>query len=197
MLQRRWKHTTRKDTAPKHQLKHPYACTKWISRKTHHYTPELEGIKGQARYCDRNTTFVGTNRAMAWEIRHRRCEGTSKNGEAPLKEKWSHFDLKSWVTSGTKRDPGFRIIWRIFESNWLSISSQFDTNILQLLGTLGQILVTPVNQLFRSKWLLFFLSVSLTTTQGSQLLYFLQCRILWPDVDSTRYMTFGVLQRNT
>ena len=43
--------------------------------------------------------------------------------------------------------------------NWLSISSQFHTNILQLLEIQGQILVPPVTQLFRSKWLYFFLSV--------------------------------------
>ena len=42
------------------------------------------------------------------------------------------------------------------ESIWLSISSQFDSNILQLLGILGRILVSPVTQLFRSKWLHFF-----------------------------------------
>ena len=38
-------------------------------------------------------------------------------------KKWSHFDLKSWVTGGTKLQSN----WRIFESNWLSISSQFDS----------------------------------------------------------------------
>ena len=68
----------------------------------------------------------------------------------------SHFDLKSWVTGGT-------IIWpenpnnlKILESNWLSISSQFDSNNLQLLGIPGRILVPPVTQLFSSKWLHFF-----------------------------------------
>ena len=64
------------------------------------------------------------------------------------KKKWSHFDLKSWVTSGTKIRPGIPSNWKIFESNWLSI--------LQLLGILGRILVHPMTQLFRSKWLHFF-----------------------------------------
>ena len=109
------------------------------------------------------------------------------------KKIWSHFDLKSWVTGGTKIRPGIPSTWRIFESNWLyidfdsilrinsnwlslssqfdsiltltrfwksiqidSISSQFDLNILQLLGIPGRILVPPVTQLFRSKWLYFF-----------------------------------------
>ena len=40
------------------------------------------------------------------------------------KKKWSHFDLKSRVTGGTKIRPGISSNWRIFESNWLSISSQ-------------------------------------------------------------------------
>ena len=95
------------------------------------------------------------------------------------RKKWSHFDLKSGVTGGTKIWPGFPSNWkifesnwldiesqfqrpgipsncRIFESNWLDIESQFDSNILQLLGIPGQILVPPVTPLFRSKWLNFF-----------------------------------------
>ena len=68
------------------------------------------------------------------------------------KKKYSDFDLKNWVIGGTKIRPRVwkynkigRIelfvlyVWRIFESNWLyvdsqfqnrlSISSQFDSNI--------------------------------------------------------------------
>ena len=40
-------------------------------------------------------------------------------------------------------------------------SSQFDSNILQLLGISGRILVPKVTQLFRSKWLPFSFSVQL------------------------------------
>ena len=80
-----------------------------------------------------------------------------------LKEKWRHFDLKSLVTDGTKIRPGIPSNWRIFESNWvklcLSISSQFDSNILQLLGIPDRISVPPVTQFFRSKWLHFSFSV--------------------------------------
>ena len=39
---------------------------------------------------------------------------------------WSHFDLKSWVTGGTKIRPGIQSNWRIFESKWLDIGSQFE-----------------------------------------------------------------------
>ena len=38
------------------------------------------------------------------------------------KKKLSHFDLKSWVTGGTKIWPGIPSNWRIFESNWLDIN---------------------------------------------------------------------------
>ena len=82
------------------------------------------------------------------------------------RKKTSHFGLKSWVTGGTKIRPGMTSYWRIFESNWLDIESQivnrfdvesqFDSNILQLLGIPGRILVPPVTQLFRAKWLHFF-----------------------------------------
>ena len=69
------------------------------------------------------------------------------------KKKWSHFDLKSRVSGGTNNSTRDSSKWRIFESNWLSISSQFDSNILQFLGIPGRILVPPVTQLYRSKWL--------------------------------------------
>ena len=42
------------------------------------------------------------------------------------KKKWSHFDLKSWVTGGTKIRPGIPSNWKLFESNWLDIESQID-----------------------------------------------------------------------
>ena len=41
------------------------------------------------------------------------------------KKKCSHFDLKSWVTGGTKIWPGISSNWRIFESNWLASDSTF------------------------------------------------------------------------
>ena len=72
------------------------------------------------------------------------------------KKKWCHFDLKKWVTGLTKIWPGIQSNWRIFESNWFSISSQFDSNMFQLLGIPGQILVPRLTQLFRSKWLYVF-----------------------------------------
>ena len=68
----------------------------------------------------------------------------------------SHFDLKSWVTCGNKIRPGISRNWRTFESSWLSITSQYDSNILQLLVIAGRILFPQVTQLFRSKWLHFF-----------------------------------------
>ena len=68
-----------------------------------------------------------------------------------------------------KFDTGFRVvgeylsqsdlILRVKLTIWLSILSQFDSNTLQLLGILGRILVPPVTQLTRSKWLHFFLPV--------------------------------------
>ena len=48
------------------------------------------------------------------------------------RKKWSHFDLKNWVTGGTKIRPGNPSNWRIFETNWLDIASQF--NWLNFLG---------------------------------------------------------------
>ena len=117
------------------------------------------------------------------------------------RKKWSHFDLKSWVTGGTQIRPGIPRNWRIFESNWLdiesqlkklrifesnwldiesqfkiwlSISSQFDWNTFQLLGIPGRILVPQVTQLYRSKWLHFFFRLIGDSAWGSGWLH--HCR---------------------
>ena len=59
------------------------------------------------------------------------------------KKKWSHFDLKNWVTGRNKIRPGIPSIWRIYiwvklarywVSNWLDIESQIDS-ILRVLLT--------------------------------------------------------------
>ena len=81
------------------------------------------------------------------------AKGIRWSGAVYWKKKWSHFDRKSWVTGGTKIRPGIPSKWEIFESNWLSISSQFDSNTFQLLGIPGRILVQTLTQLSRSKWL--------------------------------------------
>ena len=92
-------------------------------------------------------------------------------------KKLSHFDLKSWVTGRIIIRPGKVSNWKIFESIWLSMLSQFDSqcwvltliaetiwlmlkqfdwNILQLPTLPGRILVPQVTQLFMSKLLNFF-----------------------------------------
>ena len=43
------------------------------------------------------------------------------------REKIESFDLKSWVTGGFIIRPGKVSNWRIFESIWLSMLSQFDS----------------------------------------------------------------------
>ena len=59
---------------------------------------------------------------------------------------WSHF------TGGTIILLGIPSNWRIFVSNWLDIFSQFDFQ------SRGRILVPPVIQPFRLKWLHFSFS---------------------------------------
>ena len=56
-----------------------------------------------------------------------------------LKEKMESFDLKSWVTGGTKFNPRFRVIGE-YLNQIDSILSQFGLNILQLLRIPGRIL---------------------------------------------------------
>ena len=62
-------------------------------------------------------------------------------------------------------DSQYRVIFtRNIESNWLAKSSQFDSYILRIPGL---ILVSPVTQLFRSKWLHFFIAEIKTSAFSS------------------------------
>ena len=61
--------------------------------------------------------------------------------QSSARKKLSHFDLKIWIPGGTKIRPEIPSNWRIFESNWPDVEIQFDSNVLQLLGISGQILV--------------------------------------------------------
>ena len=68
------------------------------------------------------------------------------------KIKWSHFDLKSWVTGATKIRPEIPSNWRISESNRLDIVSQ----IANLTHNIESIFSCASDSTFRSKWLNFF-----------------------------------------
>ena len=58
------------------------------------------------------------------------------------RKKLSHFDIKSWVTCGTKIQPGKVGNWRIFESNKLNIES-----------LIGSTLRVKLAQHWESSWL--------------------------------------------
>ena len=77
----------------------------------------------------------------------------------------SHFDIKSWVTCGTKIRPRKVGNWRIFESNWLNIERQIDStlrvkltqhwkpNWLNIESQVGSTLRVKLAQHWESSWL--------------------------------------------
>ena len=70
-----------------------------------------------------------------------------------LAQQWE----SSWLNIESQIDPTLRVkLTQHWESNWLNIESQIDPNILQLLNLQGRIIIPPVIQLLRSKWLNFF-----------------------------------------
>ena len=122
-------------------------------------------------------------------ILHKKTCGQGRSSEH-WKKKLSQVDLKSWVTGGTKIRPGIPSNWRIFEWNWLLISSQFDSqyrvnftqvfsNYSQLLGIPVRILVSPVTQLFRSTWLNFFFSEGRLLTLPDTLFCYIKLPNTW------------------
>ena len=74
-----------------------------------------------------------------------------------LRVKLTRYWESNWLDIESQIDSILRVkLTRYWESNWLDIDSQIVSNIFQLLGIPDRILVPPVTQLFRSKWLNFF-----------------------------------------
>ena len=89
--------------------------------------------KFQSQYITKkNRAFQQLKRILSVGYMSSNCQCDDIN------ERKNGLNLKSWVTGGSKIRHGISSNWRIFESNWLLI------------------LVLPVTQLFRSKWLHFF-----------------------------------------
>ena len=75
----------------------------------------------------------------------------------PERKKLSHFDMKSWVTCGTKIRPRKEGNYRIFESNWLNIKSPIDStlkpNWLNITSPIDSTLRVQLTQHWESNWL--------------------------------------------
>ena len=68
-------------------------------------------------------------------------------------KKLSHFDLKSWITGGIIIRPGKVSNWRIFESIWLSMLSQFDSQFwVNLTHNVESIWLTMLSQFDSQRW---------------------------------------------
>ena len=107
-----------------------------------------------------------------WESNWRDIESQI---DSTLRVKLTRYWESNWRDIESQIDSTLRVkLTRYWESNlldnesqidsilrfkltiWLSKSSQFYSNILQLLGIPGPILSPPVTQCYRSKWLPFF-----------------------------------------
>ena len=86
-----------------------------------------------------------------------------------LRVKLIHHCESNWLNIESQIDLTLRVkLTQHWESDWFNIESQIDSNILQLPTLPGWILVPPVTQLFRSKWLnLFSLWIVLAYTRFS------------------------------
>ena len=65
------------------------------------------------------------------------------------RKKFGYFDLKSWVTGGTKIWHGIPSNWRMFESNWLDIESHW----LDIESQIDSILRVKLTRYWESNWL--------------------------------------------
>ena len=94
-------------------------------------------------------TFHFWNAFLTQNRRNINCRNCPwKKRESFWPEKLSH-----WQNYNSTRDSDLsENIWIKLTRYWES-NCQFDSNILQLLGIPGLILVLPLTQLFRSKWL--------------------------------------------
>ena len=60
-----------------------------------------------------------------WELGHLITFKKSVYNFLTERKKWSHFDLKSWVTGGTRVRFWIPSNQRIYDLNWLDIASHF------------------------------------------------------------------------
>ena len=74
-----------------------------------------------------------------------------------LREKNESFDIKSWVTGGTKIRPGKVGNWSIFESNWLTLrvklAQHWESNWLNIESQIDSTLRVKLTQHCESNWL--------------------------------------------
>ena len=87
------------------------------------------------------------------------------------KKKSSHFDLRSWVTWGTKIRLGIPSNWRIFESNWLNIESQIESTLR-----------VKLNQHWESNWI----------NIESQIDSILRVNLNWLNIESQFELTLNI-----
>ena len=74
--------------------------------------------------------------------------------DSTLRVKLTQHWESNWLNIESQIDSTLRVkLTRHWESIWLNIESQIDSNILQLLTLPGRIIIPPVTQLLRSKWL--------------------------------------------
>ena len=77
--------------------------------------------------------------------------------DSTLTVKLTQHWQSSWLNIESQVDSTLRVKFtQHWESSWLNIESQIEFNILQLLTLPGQIIVPPVTQRLKPKWLNFF-----------------------------------------
>ena len=114
----------------------------------------LEKKRQKSFRCSTNTTAEQCSPAH--------CENYEKfrTIQSITKKKWSHFELKSWVTGGTKIWSGIPCNWRIFEPNWIAIESQIDSPLRVKLTRHWEsnwlAIESQIDSLLRSIWRKYF-----------------------------------------
>ena len=77
--------------------------------------------------------------------------------DSTLRVKLTQHWESNWLNIESQIGSTLRVkLTQHWELNWLNIVCQIDSNILQLLTLPGRIIISPVTQLLRSKWLIFF-----------------------------------------
>ena len=78
--------------------------------------------------------------------------------DSTLRVKLTQHWEPDWLNIDSQVDSTLRVkLTQHWESNWLNIGSQIDSNNFQLLTLPGRIIIPPVTQLLKSKWLNFYL----------------------------------------
>ena len=152
--------------ASRRPVQNSYVCKLWYTerKKLSHFDikswvtwrTKIQPCKlGSCRIFESNWLKLRVKLTQHWESNWLNIESLI---DSTLRIKLTQHWESNWLNIESLIGSTWRVkLAQHWESSWLNIESKIDSNILQLLTLPGRIIIPPVTQLLRSKWINFSL----------------------------------------